>query len=429
MKKEMILQNARGIIFAAFFLIFSLSASAALDFGGLLTNESAFQTYFDEKFKLDQKNSVSLWARQNFDKTGENFFIAEGNYNFEGDFEKENDDERFSHALDLAVFSANLSNHFDSSKINFTAGRFYFSDISGIIFTQNADGAKFDFQNSYFKISAYGAYTGFLNALNIKIISAKPAEMAQNGNMPATQDKSKIFIADSDKIYDFAEKYAAAALTLSFPFFAANQSATAEFLGTFRLENEKYNRMYATLSFDGPLYNSLFYDFSSTFEFINYEQKDENGNPETKNDVSNLSKIGIYYYFSKASLGLSGIYASGNQGAFSPFLGFTKNTSTYSLQEFLYSGIIKGGANATFKPFENFLLSANCDLIFNALAGDKNDGEMEKIKYYGFEYSAGVTWQVKSDFQLGVTASQFLDKDNSDLATKTYINLHAALAF
>ena len=93
MKKEIILQNARGIIFAAFFLIFSLSAAAALDFGGLLTNDSAFQTYFDEKFKLDQKNSVSLWARQNFDKAGENFFIAEGNYNFEGDFEKENDDE------------------------------------------------------------------------------------------------------------------------------------------------------------------------------------------------------------------------------------------------------------------------------------------------------------------------------------------------
>ncbi len=429
MKKKIKFQSALRIIAAAFFLISGFFNAAAFDFGGVLTNDSAFQTYFDGEFNLDQKNSISLWARQNFDKAGENFFAVEGSYNFEGDFEKENDDEKFTNALDLTLFAANLSNHFDSSKINFTAGRFYFSDLSGIVFTQDADGAKFDFQNGYFRISAYGAYTGLLNALNTKIISANPAQILQKGETPAVQDNSKIFAADNDKVYDCAEKYAAAALTLSFPFFAANQTVSAEFLGAFRLEDEKYNRMYATLSFDGPVYNSLFYDFSSTFGFMNYEKEVENGKSETKNDVSNLSKIGLYYYFSKASLGLSGIYASGNQGPFSPFLGFTKNVSTYSLQEFLYSGIIKAGANATLKPLENLLLSANCDLIFNALAGDKNEKEMEKIEYYGFEYSAGATWQVKSDFQLGVTASQFFDKDNSDLAKKTYINLHAALAF
>lgn len=410
------------------------SAAFAFDFGGLLTNDSAYKTDSEGDFNLVQQNSASLWARQNFDKSGENYFTVEGIYNFEGDFSQEDDGDKFTNFLDVNLLEINFSKKFDSSKLSFELGRFYFSDLSALVFYQNADGAKISFQNNYFRISAYGSYTGLLNANNTKIISANPKQFYADGEKPAVQDfSSDIFTTDSDKIYDLNEKYALADLTLSFPYFAASQTFSAEFLGAFRLEDDKYNRMYASFGFDGPVYKSLFYNVSSTFEFLNYEYEEtaKNGTTETKSksDVANLSKIGLAYYFSKASFGVNGVYASGNQGPLSPFVGFTKITSSYSLQDFLYSGIIKAGADATLKPVNNLLFAANCSAIFNALSGDKDDNEFEKIEYYGFEWAASVTWQVKSDFQLGLSASQFIDKDNTDFIKKTYINLHAALAF
>ncbi len=412
--------------FVVFFALLVFSSSIfAFDYGGILTNDSALKTDSKNKINLDQKNSASLWTRQNFDKDGEKYFAAEGLYSFECDLSLPYD--KITNILDVSLLKFALSKSFDSSKISFDVGRFYFSDLSGLVFTQNADGAKFSFQNNYFTVSAYGAYTGLLNGLSTEIIGATPLEFLADGSTPAVQDSTKIFAADSTKLYDFAEKYAVCDLTLSFPYFAANQTGALEFLGAFSLENETYNRMYATFKFDGPVYRSLFYSVSSTFEFLNYK----NAEDKTICDFANLSKITLDYFFKNASLGLSGVYASGNQGFFSSFVGFTKNTSTYSLQNFLYSGIIKGGFNAAFKPLKNLLLAFDCDLIFNATAGseDKEYNDLSGIEYYGFEYSAGATWQFMSDFQIGLSATQFFDKKNSDDVNKTYISLHAALAF
>lgn len=418
---------------SAIFNICVFSSSVfAFDFGGILSNDSSFQTFSEGKFYFDQKNSISLWARQNFNKAGENYFAVEGTYNFESDFEQKNSD-KFSNFLDLDLLEINFTKTFYSSKVNFEVGRFYFYDLSGLIFTQNADGVKIDFQNNYFTASIYGSYTGLLNANKTKIISATPKQFLINGELPAVEDSSKIFIADSSKIYDLNEKYAVADFSLSFPYFYANQTFFTEFLGAFRLENEKYNRIYATFGFDGPIYESLFYDLSSTFEFLNYkyEENYENGEKvlKSENKIANLSKIALTYYLKNASIELSGIYASGNQGLFSSFVGFSKNASTYSLQNFLYVGIIKTGISAKIKPLENILISANCDTIFNALSNNNKNDNFNKIKYYGFEFAIDVIYQVKSDFQLGTNFCQFIDRNNSNEAKKSYINLHATLAF
>ena len=91
----------------------------------------------------------------------------------------------------------------------------------------------------------------------------------------------------------------------------------------------------------------------------------------------------------------------------------------------MYSGIVKAGANLSYKPFDVLVLNLASDVIFNAVSGDKNDG----IEYFGFQYSVDALWQIKSDFQIGFTASQFMDKDNLDDVKKTSFSLKAALAF
>lgn len=399
----------------SFALCFSFAAFA-VDFGGLATNRSTLEKFNKLNPQLNQKNSLSVWIRQNFDKSGENYIAAETSYNFESDFFVANSSNQvFTNTLDFNLLKFAHVKDFDFGKFGLNAGRFYFSDLSGIVFVQNADGIKFDFQNDWVKTSIYSSYTGLLNALTSEMITS-PATSFSFAEQVPLEGSQNSFVADTNKLYDLAQKYLIGAFSFSLPNLIANQTVSLEYLGAFRLENEKFNRMYASLSFDGPIYNSLFYNISTTFGFTNYAGE---------NKISNLSKANIRYYLKNLSLGANAIYASGNQGVLSTFSGFTKNTSTYSRQSFLYSGIIKAGLNASYKPIPTLLLTADCDTIFNASAGSNFD----KIEFFAFQYSVGALWQVKSDFQLGLTGYQFLDKANSDSARKSYVCLSASLAF
>ena len=402
--------NHKFFLFSLLF-VFSFKVSA-LDFGGLLTNNSSLKNRGNKDFKLDQKNSASFWLRAPFDMSGEIYFASEVIY----DFESDSDAEQRTNALDFNLFELAFSKNMDSSKIGLNMGRFYFSDFTGIIFTQNSDGLRFSFQNDWLNISVYGSYTGLLNAQNVDIVTTAPKLFVADGKTPWEENRNLCFKVDNDKIYDFAEKYAVADFSLSFPYLFANQTVSLEFLGTFRLENDSFNRMYATFALDGPIYQTLFYNVSSTVGFVEYDGETE---------ISNLSKIGFEYFFKKLSFGLNALYSSGEQGGLSSFEGFTKNTSTYSARDFLYSGIVKAGANLSYKPFDVLVLNLASDVIFNAVSGDKNDG----IEYFGFQYSVDALWQIKSDFQIGFTASQFMDKDNLDDVKKTSFSLKAALAF
>lgn len=401
---------------ASFALIFASSLAFAFDFGGTATNKSSLEKFNEENLQLNQKNSLSIWARQNFDKSAENYFAAEASYNFETDFfATDFANQTFTNALDFSLLKFAYTKNFDFGKFSLNAGRFYFSDLSGIVFSQNADGIKFDFQNDWIKTSIYSSYTGLLNALTTEMITSAATSFSFAQKVPV-ENPQNAFSSDSSKVYDLAQKYLIAAFDFSLPNLIANQSVALEYFAAFKLEGETFNRMYASVNFNGPIYSSFFYDFSTSFAFTNYAGE---------NKISNLSKANLKYYFMNFSLGANAIYASGNQGFLSTFQGFTKNTSTYSRQDFLYSGILKAGVNATYKPIPTLLLSFDCDTIFNASAGNNFD----KIEYFAFQYSLGATWQIKSDFQLGLSGAQFLDAENSNATRKSFVCLNAILAF
>lgn len=389
-------------ILTSFLICFS--SLFAFDFGGLLSNKTSFETYGKE-FNFNQKNIFSLWARQNFNKSGENYFSTEVFYNFNANFDEKN----YSNIVDFSLLKFAFEKNSNFGKFNFNVGRFYFSDLTDLIFTQNSDGVKVDFQNDYFKTSVYASYTGLLNSLSTEMITSPAGSFLNDENMLFVEKTSQ---TNSNDFYNFAEKYAICEVLFSLPNIFANQTVSVEYLSAFKLEKESFNRMYANLQFEGPIYQSFFYNLSTSFGFSNYKGE---------NSFSILSKANLSYYLKNASFGLNAIYASGKNGFFSSFSGITKNVSTYSLQDFLYSGIIKTGLNATYKPISELLLFADCDAIFDATSS--------YIEYYAFQYSVGILWQLKSDFQLGLTGCQFFDKENSNLIKKTYFCLNASLAF
>ena len=87
--------------------------------------------------------------------------------------------------LDLGLFKLGGVFKLGENLLQLNLGRFYTSDVTGIIMTQTADGVQGAFTSSMFKASLYAAYTGLTNA-RFGIINDGP---------------SSTFLPDYDKLY------------------------------------------------------------------------------------------------------------------------------------------------------------------------------------------------------------------------------------
>lgn len=375
----------------------------ALETGGLLTNDSKFlNAEKDGSLKLDQKNGINLWFRNPVSQDGSSYIAGEGSFLFEKDMRIEDSEKQLKLYADLNLLKLVAKKELESGNLVFSAGRFYNSDLSGLVYTQNGDGVKLEASLSGVEFSVFGAYTGLLNAKNITIL----------GNDTDLTDKEKT-------VYVMADKFAVGALTLSLPYFAANQTLSIEGFGALSLESTKFNRFYGTVALNGPLFTPVFYNISSTMGFAKYDEEDMVKGNLTKGAIS------VYPDFKSMSFSLNGLYASGKQGSFEAFQGFTSNTAVNSLKEDEYSGIALAGISASIKPVENFLFFAGADVVFDTLAGE----EQKSIERSGLQYSAGFNWQVVSDVSLGANLSQFIGKDDYADYNRTQFRITAAIAF
>lgn len=375
----------------------------ALETGGLLTNDSKFlNAEKDGSLKLDQKNGINLWFRNPVSQDGSSYIAGEGSFLFEKDMRIEDSEKQLKLYADLNLLKLVAKKELESGNLVFSAGRFYNSDLSGLVYTQNGDGVKLEASLSGVEFSVFGAYTGLLNAKNITIL----------GNDTDLTDKEKT-------VYVMANKFAVGALTLSLPYFAANQTLSIEGFGALSLESTKFNRFYGTVALNGPLFTPVFYNISSTMGFAKYDEEDMVKGNLTKGAIS------VYPDFKSMSFSLNGLYASGKQGSFEAFQGFTSNTAVNSLKEDEYSGIALAGISASIKPVENFLFFAGADIVFDTLAGE----EQKSIERSGLQYSAGFNWQVVSDVSLGANLSQFIGKDDYADYNRTQFRITAAIAF
>lgn len=387
-------------------LVFFAYSVFAVETGGLIINETKFANEEkDGSLKLDQKNGINLWLRAPVSEDGESYLAAEGSFKYEYDASIEDTDQRLSLYGDVNLFKLVIKKELSSGDFTFSAGRFYNSDLTSTIFTQNADGFKIDTSLSSFQLSLYAAYTGLLNAKNVTML----------GDNTDLTDKEKT-------LYVMADKFAVGALTISLPYIFASQTVSLEGFGAISLESEKVNRFYGTLALNGPIVSPVFYTVSSTLGFTKAEDVDM-----VKGNLTKAS-IAVYPEYKSMSVSLNALYASGNQGSFEGFYGFTSGTAVNSLSEPEYNGVVLVGLSASIKPLSNLLFFANGDVVFDAAAGDKG----EKIEQAGFQYSAGINWQALSDVSLGVNFAQYIGKEDYEAtigASKTQLKITAAIAF
>ena len=385
----------------------SVTAASAVDFGGMITNDTKFSGTDFGKLLLEQKNAATAWIRIPFNNEGTTYFTAEGMYQFVQKDIKIGDvspspDTRYAGIADLSLFKFATTWKTGSNKISLSAGRFHSMDLSGLVFSQTADSLLISFDLNRVTFAVYGAYTGLLNARTVKMLTTTDF-VEHDGKGSLAMDH-----------YQLAQKYVVASATLSFPNLFAGQTLSLQGLGTFKVEGDSYNRIYAELSLGGPLVSTLYYNLHTTFGFAKIKDDDFK--------TGNLSKAFLTYYAPVKNITFSAgaVYASGDNGGLKSFTGFTSQTATNaSGGRTEYTGIIKASAAFSIKPLQNILLGASCDAIFDA---------NESPKYEGFQYGLNANWQVVSDFLLAATMYQYFDK-NDDNRNKNCIQLKAALSF
>ena len=397
--------------------ILLLSAAAGafaidIEYGGLATStlsaegdsiEASCKTNLNTKAKQD----LTGWIKFPITKDEKLSFAGQGSITTEY-IQKYDKDKQTKIGFDLDLFKVTyLEKMSADSACSVSFGRFKYSHLTNVVFSQKNDGVLLRFDASKVKLGLYGGYTGLLNQQNVKILNE------DGDNYRKIDEDLKWY----EHLYEWADPYVTTSFVMSFPYLFLNQTVAFEissFFGTKGPAYERaleYNRYYATLSFSGPLAPKLSYALATTMF------------TEKFNHLGNLTQLSFTYNtgFKNASISLNGVYASGNgNGPFSRFLAFTSSSATYALDAPEYSGLMKIGTSVALKPLPCLYTSIGTDVVFFCKERFIDDHD-------GWQWYAAAKLQCTNDFS--ITLSEFRYYSNDSVRDNGGATLKVALAF
>ena len=364
-------------IFLTFLLFLTSFSVFAFDFGGILSTTSYVQDSVSN-LSFNQYVETTLWTRAKFGKN--TTFSTEFFYSFNGDFANDSElqagkNSTFTNKFDLSNLKFTSKFYLENGTIDLSLGRFLVNDFSGKVLAQKIDVAAFSFSNQSLVLKFYAGYTGLLNNYTVGMFSPD-------------------FVSVKNPFYTFAVPYGIANLSVKLPVLFASQNLGFELYTALDAKDFSYNRIYSGISFDGPIYKSLYYALISTFQFTF-------GSYPEKSNFGNLSKAEITWFSGIKSFILSA-------GATYVSDSFTPITSTDVLIDGSdFDSVLKTGIFASVKPIDKLFLSLGSDFVFDVA---ENNAVQD---YKGFQYSAQVRYQLLDDVLLNLSASQiFYNRQN-----------------
>ena len=365
-------------IFLTFLLFLTSFSVFAFDFGGILSTTSYVQDSVSN-LSFNQYVETTLWTRAKFGKN--TTFSTEFFYSFNGDFANDSElqagkNSTFTNKFDLSNLKFTSKFYLENGTIDLSLGRFLVNDFSGKVLAQKIDVTAFSFSNQSLVLKFYAGYTGLLNNYTVGMFSPD-------------------FVSVKNPFYAFAVPYGIANLSVKLPVLFASQNLGFELYTALDAKDFSYNRIYSGISFDGPIYKSLYYALISTFQFTF-------GSYPEKSNFGNLSKAEITWFSGIKSFILSA-------GATYVSDSFTPITSTDVLIDGSdLDSVLKTGIFASVKPIDKLFLSLGSDFVFDVA---ENNAVQD---YKGFQYSAQVRYQLLDDVLLNLSASQiFYNRQNA----------------
>ncbi len=388
-----------SVVFAA---LFSFSSLFAYDFSAFISDGTTLKFYNGE-FKdpeLKQTETFTGAFTTPVGKGGLSFFSAEGSVQHKLEATTgDNSSSKNSVIADCTLFKFSTMKKLEGGRnLQISAGRFHYSDVTGVVFSQPNDGLYFKYGGKKLEASVYGGYTGLQNVKNVSILTSKGALWAPE---------------DEKDVYDFTAPYAVGSLFVSAPYFFKNQTVSFECMGMFNAGGpgdlkDDDNRLYGTISLSGPLSSSVFYSVSGTMQ------------TEDFSDFGILGKFSVNCFVpvKNITVGLNGLYASASNGTVKSFTGFSKSVVCLSRNEDLCSEIMKFGASASFLPVPKILVAAGFDAVYK-LADSSSE-------FYGFQTGISGTYRIYSDLKMSLSLTNFTGKYKE--ASRTDVSFGLALA-
>lgn len=342
----------------------------AFEWGGLITDDTGFSI---PDYTLNQSNGISLWFNT---PIGEDFsFSGEALYKY--NFNKPKDiDGTLSHLVDVPLlkFSGEIETSGGSLELN--AGRFNYVDKTSAVYSNTCDGVSVDYTLPLVKFGAFAGYTGLVNSLTSYLPSL-----------------------NNNKFYNMAYAYAPVSAYVEFPALLGNQSFGVQGLVMLDLGSIKKNSYFANITLSGPVTNRIYYSLVSSLGSVDFDS------------------LMLYSAFSLIAFPADGIFINAGaefgsaegQGGFSSFASLASSAG----------GKIVPKLGFTFATNKiSFDLSGRYNLAYDGSG----------YKGAGIDASAGIIYNIFSDFQVGLNFKASLDP--SDSAKNTYAgSLNVALAF
>ena len=366
----------------ALFFVFA-SPVAALEWGGVLSNDTGIETPDFSDITFKQSNGVSVW----FNTPLGDAFALSGEVLYKYNFVKpQNIDGIFTNIIDVPLFKFSGDIQAGDGVISLNAGRFSYADNAGAVVTTTVDGVSADFTLSVVKLGLFGAYTGLLNSLNGLV---EPA-------------------GKNNKFYDFSYGYAPLGLNVEFPYLLGNQALGIQAYAILDCGDKaiKTNNYYANLALSGPISNIIYYNLASSLGFVNFK------------DLMNYTTFTLMLFPAEAVSVNAGVeYGSAYDGSMVMY----------------YSPLAqKTGGKIIAKAGFTYGTDIMClDLGFKYTIGyDSGNKKFDAATTVGSgaELNANFIYNIFSDLQAGLGFTAFFDSTQNK-ANKYTANLNIALAF
>ena len=364
------------------FFVFA-SPLAAMEWGGVLSNDTGIETPDFSNITFKQSNGVSIWFNT---PIGEAFALS-GEVLYKYNFVKpQNVDGTFTNIIDVPLFKFAGDIQAGDGVLSLAAGRFSYVDNAGSVVATTVDGASIDYSLSIVKIGFLGAYTGLLNSLNGSVEAA----------------------GKNNKFYDFSYGYAPLGLNVEFPYLLGNQALGIQAFAILDCGDKttKTNNYYANLALSGPITNIIYYSLSSSFGFVDFK------------DLMNYSALSVMVFPAET--------VSINAGV--------EYGSAYDDSMVMYYSPLaqKTGGKILAKAGFTYGTDVMCfDLGFKYTIGyDSGNKKFDASTTVGSgaELNTGLVYNIFSDLQAGLSFTAFFDSTQNK-ANKYTANLNIALAF
>ena len=380
--------KSNKLFFVVFLLFFNFSVLSAFEWGGLADDNTKYTVADSPSFS--QSNGIYLWLKTPLNKDGSFSVSAEGLYKYKLNLTGLNKTPKseFINILDIDLLKLHGSWDAFNGEMNLNAGRYFYSDNSGAVFSQVSDGLDFSYANNFLGFSVYGGYTGLLNSLNVSMTEKNPD-------------------AKNKQIYNLCAAYVPVAVKFSL-LDLGGFSASLDGDYFISLNKNIKNRAYASLNVGGPI---------STIGIVNFNFAA--GTYEFK-ELMLFSNIDVNFFVGKLFLvGAGGEYGSG-ANAEKKLAAFSSVTSRS-----IYSGL---------RPVKNDYIAPHLSgtFVMNKFYAKLTEKTVivpeDETKLFGLDSVLDLKYNIFSDLQVGANGTLYFDFGDKKYNNISF-SINAALEF